>query len=220
MRRINEINDSLLLKGGEIENSTLADFLNWAYSDLCDDVIKGIFAEWLVAKLLGIPTPRRYEWANSDLVSSRGTKIEVKASSYWQSWKAINPDGSAKDLARYPLQPDSGIRFSGLMAKDSIDHHLDKQGGLKSDLYVFCFQNEKVYEKWNAMDLSQWEFYLVPATSITTKSVTLRWLKANGFGPLNPSQLSQRFNEYENANRVLTKEENDAHYAEAKQQRR
>lgn len=202
MRRINEINDPLLLKGIEFENSTLADFLMWAYSDICDDVIKGIFAEWMISKLLTIPTARRYEWANSDLISSRNTRIEVKASSYWQSWKAINPDGTAKDLGRYPIQPDSGIRFSGLMAKDTIDHHKEKEGRLKSDLYIFCFQNEKIYEQWNAMDLFQWEFYLVPAKSITTKSVTLLWLKTNGFGPLNPVQLSHRFNEFENAKSV------------------
>lgn len=214
MRQVNKINDSLLIQGSEIKNSTLADFLMWAYSDLCDDVIKGIFAEWMVAKLLGIPTTRRYEWSNSDLFSTRGTKIEVKASSYWQSWKAISPDGTAKDLAKYPPQPDAKIRFSGLMAKDTIDHHKEKQGRFKSDLYVFCFQNERNYEKWNAMNLSQWEFYLVPAKSLTTKSVSLQWLKANRFGPLNPSQLSQQFNEYENTNRLLTKEETDGLHEE------
>lgn len=199
MRRINRINDSLVFHGDEIKNSTLADFLMWAFSDLCDDVIKGIFAEWMIAKLLEIPTMRRYEWSNSDLISVRETKIEIKASSYWQSWKAINPDGTAKDLGKYPIQLDSKIRFSGLMAKDTIDHHKEKQGRLKSDLYIFCFQNEKNYERWNAMDISQWEFYLVPAKRIKTKSVSIQWLKASSFGPLNPSQLLQRFNEFENA---------------------
>ncbi len=199
MRHINKIDDSLLIQDGAIEGSTLGDFLIWAYSDLCDDVIKGIFAEWMVAKLLGISTTRRYEWSNSDLFSTRGTKIEVKASSYWQSWKAINPDGTAKDLDKYPIQPDSKIRFAGLMAKDTIEHHKETRGRLKSDLYIFCFQNERDYDIWNAMNLSQWEFYLTPAKDLTTKSVSLQWLKAHNYGPLIPSQLAQQFNNYENS---------------------
>ncbi|MEO6924167.1 MAG: hypothetical protein ABI142_10105, partial [Bryocella sp.] len=48
--------------------ATIADFRQWAFSDLCDDDIKGWFAEWMVAKLLLIPITRRISWANSDLI--------------------------------------------------------------------------------------------------------------------------------------------------------
>lgn len=197
MRRINHLDEALFGAGEVVPAGTLVEFLVWAYSDLCDDVIKGIFAEWLVAKILGINTRRRYEWANSDLVSERGTKIEVKASSYWQSWKAINPDGSPKDLAAYPIQPDTKIRFGGLAAKDTINHHRESVGVFKSEVYVFCFQNEKNYEQWNAMDLGQWEFYFVRVDNLPSKSVSLHWLRANHFGPLSPKMLVERFSEYE-----------------------
>lgn len=97
MRKINKIDDALVNSDLEIKGKLL-DYLAWAYSDLCDDVNKGVFAEWLVAKILGINTERRYLWANSDLESSEGIRVEVKASAYWQSWKAINSDGTLKDL--------------------------------------------------------------------------------------------------------------------------
>ena len=39
---------------------------------------------------------------------------------------------------------------------------------LKSDLYVFAFQHERDILRWNAMDLSQWEFYLLAAAELAT----------------------------------------------------
>lgn len=35
-------------------NPTLLDFWCWAFSDLCDDDVKGIFAEWMVRALFGL----------------------------------------------------------------------------------------------------------------------------------------------------------------------
>lgn len=204
MRKINQLNDNLKFKGIEFEESSLSNFLVWAFSDLCDDVIKGIFAEWTVAKILDIPTTRRYEWANSDLVSLGGVRIEIKASSYWQSWKAIQGDGTPRDLNEYPIQPDSKIRFSGLMAKDTINHHLDKSPRLKSDIYIFCFQFEKNYDHWNAMDLSQWEFYFVAAQELKYKSASLAWLKKQNFGPLSPTELKRKYLEFEKTYNSVT----------------
>lgn len=188
MSIINSIDDGLINSDLKLDGKLL-DFLSWAYSDLCDDVNKGIFAEWLVAKILGIKSPRRYLWANSDLETSNGVRIEVKASAYWQSWKALNPDGSQKDLSKVIIQPDNKIRFGGLVAKDTIDNSKQEFGSLKSDYYCFCFNTEKNYEVWNAMDISKWEFYLVAAKDIQTKSVSLKWLKERGYGPYTAAGL-------------------------------
>ena len=88
---INQPTDSLL-GAASLKNTTLVDFWQWAFSDLCDDDLKGIFAEWLVHKLLGIESLRRVSWANSDVVTSSPgrVRLEVKATSYWQSWKVID----------------------------------------------------------------------------------------------------------------------------------
>lgn len=188
MRKINRLDDELINSDLKLDGRLL-DFLSWAYSDLCDDVNKGIFAEWLVAKILGINTSRRYLWANSDLETDCGIRIEVKASAYWQSWKALNPDGTTKDLSKVVFQPDNKIRFSGLVAKDTIDNHSQEFGALKSHYYCFCFHTEKNYDAWNAMDLSKWELYLVAAKDIKTKSVSLKWLRQNEYGPFSPVEL-------------------------------
>lgn len=188
MSIINSIDDGLIDSDLKLDGKLL-DFLSWAYSDLCDDVNKGIFAEWLVAKILDIKSPRRYLWANCDMETSSGVRIEVKASAYWQSWKALNPDGSLKDLSNVIIQPDNKIRFGGLVAKDTIDNSKQEFGSLKSDYYCFCFHTEKNYEVWNAMDISKWEFYLVAAKDIQTKSVSLKWLKERGYGPYTAAGL-------------------------------
>jgi hypothetical protein len=57
-----------------------------AYSDILTNTSRGIFAEFLVAKALGVVEGvRPTGWNDFDL-SYDGWKIEVKASAYVQSW--------------------------------------------------------------------------------------------------------------------------------------
>jgi hypothetical protein len=151
-----------------VQNASLIDFWTWAFSDLCDDDIKGIFAEWMVLKLLGIPTERRISWANSDVITRDKVRIEVKASSYWQSWKLLNEFGKPHTPPLYPVSKRrSDVTFAGLRARDATSvSDRSTNGALKSDIYVFAFQHEEEPELWNAMDLSQWEFYLLPVTRL------------------------------------------------------
>src|SRR2546427_730485 len=103
-------------------HASIADFWRWAFSDLCDDDIKGIFAEWMVGTLLGLPLSkaRRVSWSDSDLVVRPGVGVEVKASAVWQSWKLVNPDGTPKAVrASANLNP-KRIRFSGLQARSAV----------------------------------------------------------------------------------------------------
>ncbi len=164
---INEQSDTLL-GPPSLQNVALVDFWRWAFSDLCDDDIKGIFAEWLVHKLLGVESSRRVSWANSDVVTAGLVTLEVKATSYWQSWKVINQHGQpyAKPLYEVPAD-DSKVRFGGLAARDSTRAaDMSTSPVLKSQLYVCAFQHEKDITRWNAMDLSQWEFYILRAQEL------------------------------------------------------
>jgi hypothetical protein len=195
-RRINELNDALIGAGVPVQNGTLLDFWKWAYSDLCDDGIKGEFAEWLVHKLLDVPSARRVSWANSDLITASGIGIEVKAAAYWQSWKLIDGHGTPypQPISRGPLD-ETKIRFGGLMARDSTtvpDHAAPRT--LKSQIYVFAFQHEKDIARWNAMELSQWEFYVVKAEELAKiggRSISLRKLKPL-YGPLDAAEFVTR----------------------------
>jgi hypothetical protein len=51
---------------------------------------------------------------------------------------------------------------------------------LKSHVYVFAFQHERDIERWNAMDISQWEFYALPVSAVSElrwKSISLPMLR-------------------------------------------
>lgn len=52
------------------------------------------------------------------------------------------------------------IRFSGLKARLGVAYPVGEPV-YKSDVYVFCFQSQTDPTKWNALDLNQWEFYVM-----------------------------------------------------------
>jgi hypothetical protein len=195
----NVAHDSLRGENLQISEATLLDFWKWAFSDLCDDDLKGIFAEWLVHKLLGVSSIRRISWANSDLIISDKVTIEVKATSYWQSWKLIDGKGlpRPKPLYSVPLN-DSKIRFAGLTARDATSvADMSTSRALKSQMYVMAFQHEKDIERWDAMDLSQWEFYVIQAEDLSKlggRSVLLSKLRPK-YGPLTAREFVSRATE-------------------------
>jgi len=174
--------DTVIADLPALQGASLMEFWTWAFSDLCDDDLKGIFAEWLVMKLLGIPSLRRMNWANSDIITSEGVRIEVKASSYWQSWKLLDEFGAVRASPLYPVSDKTRITFSGLKARDAVtvpDSSTPQQ--FKSHVYVFAFQHEMEIVKWNAMDLSQWEFYVLPMKRLQQlgwKSISLTMLRS------------------------------------------
>ena len=173
---------TLSIADSPLPDSSLLHFWEWAFGDLCDDDIKGIFAEWMILKLLGIASTRRISWANCDIVTPERVRIEVKTSSRWQSWKLLDGAGKPYDPPLYPATEDAKIRFSGLMARDATtiaDSSATPE--FKSDIYVFAFQKEWAPERWNAVDLLQWEFYVLPAKRIKEiglNSISLKRLRA------------------------------------------
>lgn len=163
-------------------NGTALEFWQWAYGDLLDDDVKGAFAEWLVHKLLAINSERRVSWANSDIITPEGVRIEVKSTAVWQSWKLLDEHGRPEAVPKHPAAlDDKKIRFSGLKARDSTAvPDSQKKKAFKSDLYVFAFQGHRDPATWNALDLRQWEFYLVPASRLAElgwESISLATLR-------------------------------------------
>lgn len=61
-----------------------------------------MLAEFLVGRALGVdPRNVRVEWDAWDLVLADGTTVEVKSSSYWQSWKQVRPSVIRFDVAEH-----------------------------------------------------------------------------------------------------------------------
>lgn len=135
---------------------TLLDFWQWFASDLANNVLRGVLAEYIVAKGLGIETDVRRSWEPYDLTTPSGIKIEVKSAAYLQSWyhkKYSTISFGIKQTKAY--DPDTN-RFA-----DEIKR--------QADVYVFCLLKHKDKAKLNPLDLDQWEFYLLEATVLNEK---------------------------------------------------
>ncbi len=154
-----------------LKEATVLNFWQWAFSDLQMNDIRGIFAEWVVAQLLGIPLETRDSWQEWDLETPEGVTIEVKTSAYVQAW---------------PQKEKSRIVFSGLKGK-RLNPNMNTYAEEKTynaDLYVFCVQVEEDPGKWDALDLAQWRFYLVPKVEIArTNSNSLSLSAVSRFSP-------------------------------------
>jgi len=62
-------------------------FWQWAYSDILNNATRGVLAEFIVASAFDLKvTPVREDWAPYDFITNNGISIEVKSSSYIQTW--------------------------------------------------------------------------------------------------------------------------------------
>jgi hypothetical protein len=153
-------------------NATLLDFWKWAFGDLCDDDLKGYFAEWMVRVLLGLPLTRRVSWADSEIITPAGLRIEVKSSAYWQSWKLVNEDGTRKPVPP-PVDPArKKVVFGGLRSGTSVDTSPQRPSReFKSDVYVFCLHTQTDATAWDAWQLSHWEFYVLTRSQLVEHGI-------------------------------------------------
>lgn len=133
------------------------DFWRWYISDLCENTTRGGFGEFLVARALGIHDKDRAEWENYDLETEDGTKIEVKTTGYVQTWHKTADKNSSLSWDVEPKEDSYGI-----------------QSGKRrwSDVYVFCLNTEKAPERYDALDLSKWCFWVVPTAVLNSKIPT------------------------------------------------
>jgi hypothetical protein len=133
-------------------DATVTDFWRWAFSDLRMNNVRGILAEFLVAKAVGATEAPKEEWANFDVQTPDGIRIEVKASAYWQSWPQRGP---------------SKIVFSGLTARSwEEDGSYSAERQIRANVFVFAVQACADPTKYDPLDVGQWEFYVLPASAV------------------------------------------------------
>jgi hypothetical protein len=155
---------ALVLDGGTV--GTVAEFWAWAFTDLRDNTFRGIFAEWLVGKLLSLPLTNRVGWDCYDL-KVNDTRIEVKCSSYLQPWAQ----------KRF-----SNPTYSRLLAQCwDEDTNEFAPADYNADLYVFCLQACQDADAWDALALDQWRFWILPR----------RVVKANGTKGLSQASVER-----------------------------
>jgi hypothetical protein len=133
---------------GSDTSLTLLDFWRWSSSDLVDNTMRGVLAEYIVASDLGLTQRPRVGWDAFDLETPSGIKIEVKSAAYLQSWfqkKLSNVCFNIRPTRKY----------------DADTNELASEVRRQADVYVFCLLTEKDKNKLDPLDLDQWIFYIV-----------------------------------------------------------
>jgi hypothetical protein len=134
-------------------DTAVADFWRWAFSDLRENTTRGILAEFLVARAVGADATLRKSWDNFDVLTPSGIRVEVKASGYLQSW---------------PQPRLSRLGFGKLagLAWDENTGEFGEERDVRADVFVFAVQTCTDHDQHDALDVAQWQFYVVPAGAI------------------------------------------------------
>lgn len=96
----------------------------------------------------------RSAWGDFDLSTKLGTRIEVKATGYLQSWK--------QTALSAPI-------FTGLRARSWTEEGgLAEQESFRADVYVFCLQISRRHDEYDPLDLAQWEFRVASRSAVAS----------------------------------------------------
>jgi len=136
--------------GGRALGLDLLSFWQWSTSDVVSNATRGVLAEYLVAGALGVADGCiREEWAAYDLEARDGTRVEVKSAAYIQSW-----------------HQERLSQISFLVPKtrgwDRDTNRQDDDPRRKADVYVFALLAHTDQATLDPLDVSQWEFYVLP----------------------------------------------------------
>lgn len=150
-------------------NATVGDFWRWAFSDLRDNYLRGVLAEFLVAAALGRTETLRKGWDNYDILTSSGIRVEVKASGYLQSWPQAKP---------------SSLNFGRVIGR-SWDENTNQFGAepeVRADVFVFAVHTCTDHAVYDVLDVGQWEFYVVSGERVrecSYKTVGIAWVRGH-----------------------------------------
>ena len=137
--------------GGKNLDFNLLSFWQWSSSDVVSNATRGILAEYMVGKALGCIKDEdiRDEWGAYDLVTQAGVRIEVKSAAYVQSWQQSR-------LSKISFNVPKTLGW------DRETNKFDKEKKRQADVYVFALLFHKDKKTVNPLDISQWEFFVLP----------------------------------------------------------
>lgn len=154
----------------------LLGFWRWAASDLVGNTLRGVLAEYLVARALGIATGTRTEWDSCDLRTADGTGIEVKSAAYLQSWSQREHSAISFDIA-----PKRGW--------DAATNTYAPAPCRSADVYVFALLAHREKSTLDPLDVSQWRFYVVSARRLDLEFTLQRRLGLAALGRLSNAHV-------------------------------
>ena len=141
-------NEVFSLHGRELGIKVI-DYWRFQYSNLIDNL--GYLAEFLVAKALYKDEPDNcVGWTLYDL-NYREKRIEVKSTSYYQTWKK---DHKITEQRNFSIK------------KTYVDLGNSNVKERQNDIYVFCVDEGWDKRSSNPLYLENWTFYVVPTKVI------------------------------------------------------
>ena len=149
----------------------LLSFWQWSSSDVVSNYTRGILAEYIVGKALGCikDDDVRDEGRAYDLDTQAGVRIEVKSAAYVQSWQQSR-------LSKISFNVPKTLGWN------RETNLFDKEKKRQADVYVFALLSHKDKKTVNPLDISQWEFFVLPTKVLDERersqhSITLPSLK-------------------------------------------
>jgi len=180
---VKRLSESERFRNGSVDlGIDIISFWRWSASDLVSNATRGVLAEYIVAMALGIDVNGvRDEWAAYDLCTDSGIKIEVKSAGYLQSWNQ-----SALSKVTFSVRK--------TRAWNADTNALEKKARRQADVYVFALLSHKDKATVNPMDLSQWEFFVLPTSALNAlkpskHSIAESFLRKNCGRPLTYAEL-------------------------------
>jgi hypothetical protein len=176
------------LEGSELFSTgeRVWDFWAWALGDLRMNTVRGFLAEYLVAKAVGSRDPVRVEWADFDVESADGTRIEVKASGLIQSWGR----GDSPRTRGYAFKSvHSNRRWDPQLARFITVDPRDRV-----HVWVFALHTAPTRAEYDPLNLAWWQFRVVPHRLLLAQgqdSGSLRLFDRLGVEPVSLTELPQ-----------------------------
>ncbi|MGW3007472.1 hypothetical protein ACWC9R_01335 [Streptomyces sp. NPDC001219] len=151
----------------------LGEFWSWACSDLANNTMRGVLAEYLVATALGAATGTRTEWDTVDIRTPEEWRVEVKSAAYLQSWAQ-----SQLSEISFSIAPASGWdAHTGTTSADVLR---------RSDVYVFCLLHHQDKQTLDPLDLDQWTFYVLPTRVLDERCPSQKTIRLSRLERLSP----------------------------------
>lgn len=141
---------------GEELDMAISDFWSWAYSDLLNNTLRGVMAEFLVYssfRSADFPTQMHTDWLPFDVTSPSGRRIEVKSAAYLQSCTTDFPAQIQYDIA--PRLAWDGKSYATAAKRNC-------------DIFVFCLYTALTRDK-SILNLDYWEFYVLPTSVLNDR---------------------------------------------------
>jgi hypothetical protein len=147
----------------------------WAYSDVDTNIVRAVYAEWLVGTALECVGGIRPTWTPWDL-DYKGARIEVKSTSYLPNWgkrvdgpRTLHPKEREAPEKRSSKSRTFDIKATTayLLADPAVplgpyaDYYYDPEVKRRADVYVFAYYAERDPAQYSSLNVRGWRFYVL-----------------------------------------------------------